>query len=453
MKCEDECDAPLVRGADGPDSFAHRTITERLPVILTTALNDLTTLRTREEIDAEDCTNVVSALSELKYEVWTNKPLCLLKEESHKGTKEGGEFQFWQKEIESEIEKYYEGQCNYHNVSMLFAECYMYRRLKNAFNLSKSLKDYDPFEIQKRASFTNMLPAIEKLCSYMEKSVHASENLLNYILISLWGNKCDLSLNCDQDQTNVKDNEGHPANSRKSFSEQSSHKIIRDDCSQLVSNLTSLQNKVKRDRSEEMENEVYIDIVLDNAGFELLGDLCLAVFLIENKFCHFVRLRCKYQYWFVSDVTEKDFSWLIEQLVNGTTVEMREFGSHIHTLLGTGKLALVTDYFWTYPNSYEEMSTKDPALYKELSDSSLLIFKGDLNFRKLIGERSWAPTTPFKVALQGFEPAPLCALRTNKAEVICGLDQSVVDELNSQEEIKNEWQVNGEYAVVMVHVP
>jgi hypothetical protein len=95
------------------------------------------------------------------------------------------------------------------------------------------------------------------------------------------------------------------------------------------------------------------------------------------------------------------------------------------------------------------MHTYAPDLYNELaSHSRLLIFKGDLNYRKLVGDRMWPHDTPFGVALGGFAPAPFVALRTLKAEVVVGLSSKTIDRIREQFGDDTQWMVSGEYAVV-----
>jgi hypothetical protein len=54
-------------------------------------------------------------------------------------------------------------------------------------------------------------------------------------------------------------------------------------------------------------------------------------------------------------------------------------------------------------------------------------------------------SAPFVGALQGFRPAPLVALRTNKAEVICGVPEDVA---RTTAAAHPDWLVTGEYAVI-----
>ena len=75
------------------------------------------------------------------------------------------------------------------------------------------------------------------------------------------------------------------------------------------------------------------------------------------------------------------------------------------------RFVVIENEFWTYPHSFNEMQEADPSLYSELSSKSFLFFKGDLNYRKLIGDINWDFDTPFVTSLQGFTPAPLVALR------------------------------------------
>lgn len=91
------------------------------------------------------------------------------------------------------------------------------------------------------------------------------------------------------------------------------------------------------------------------------------------------------------------------------------------------------------------MNAVHPELYEQLKQSSLIIFKGDLNYRKLLGDYNWDFCEKFKKCLRDFQPTNLCALRTVKADLICGLTPGVSEELFK---VNPEWMLTGEYALI-----
>jgi hypothetical protein len=87
------------------------------------------------------------------------------------------------------------------------------------------------------------------------------------------------------------------------------------------------------------------------------------------------------------------------------------------------------------------------SLTGELAQADLVISKGDANYRRLLGDRHWAFTTPFTEIVSYF-PAPLVALRTLKAELVCGLEPGQADSVAEQDP---DWMVNGCWGLIQFH--
>jgi hypothetical protein len=79
-----------------------------------------------------------------------------------------------------------------------------------------------------------------------------------------------------------------------------------------------------------------------------------------------------------------------------------------------------------------------------LARAALVVCKGDANYRRLIGDCHWEPTTRFEDAVAYF-PAPVVALRTLKAELIVGLRAGAAERLDAEDA---EWRVNGRRGVI-----
>ncbi len=248
--------------------------------------------------------------------------------------------------------------------------------------------------------------------------------------ISLWGNKCDLSISAGVENSQKID----PVAPLLTLQ---SHILVND--------IHKLFPILREARSKDPSKKIRLDIILDNAGFELFTDLCLAEFALRAQVVDKVHMHYKAMPWFVSDVTYHDFMWTIDTLHNHRDNLLSSLGKSWHKRLSSKQWDISGHNFWTTPHDYSEMKAVCPELYKELSQSDLILFKGDLNYRKLIGDRSWEYTIPFAEALCGFHPAPLCALRTCKADLITGLPEGVSEEMSSKHE---GWLLNGEYAVI-----
>lgn len=231
-----------------------------------------------------------------------------------------------------------------------------------------------------------------------QEEVDAAEKILFMEMceICLWGNATDLSLLTSLTYEDIQKLQGSEA--RKA-----SEKNI------IVNDLEDAYNVLKKAKTEG-KKERRVDIVLDNAGFELYVDLILAGFLLSSGLATNVILHPKNIPWFVSDVLPGDFGALLSALVTAqsfystpseeeinsgkkpkplTEKETKELAflfqewSHFHS---EGQLTIRTNGFWTEGGSFWRLPGTAPKLLHDLKDSELVIFKGDLNYRKLTGD-------------------------------------------------------------------
>ena len=80
---------------------------------------------------------------------------------------------------------------------------------------------------------------------------------------------------------------------------------------------------------------------------------------------------------------------------------------------------------------------------------ALVICKGDLMYRKLLGDRSWNTEECFADVLSYF-PSPVVALRTCKSPLAVGMKPGQDREVSAK---SPQWMVNGEYGMVQFSAP
>jgi len=332
------------------------------------------------------------------------------------------------------------------------------------FSMSTKWKSYDYFARQKMDSFkSSKLAVIELATKYKDlmkqlrnksgdqspDTLEKAEKLLFVEMceICLWGNKTDLSL-----LTNF---------SHQDMQKLQGSKARRDaEANILVNDLGTAFDILRRAQRPNESGERRVDIVLDNSGFELYVDLVLGGFLLSAGLATHIVLHPKSIPWFVSDVIPADFSALLNVLANPRSLfDTNEEDSELDkkqerlsdddvadleflyedwkTKYVEGQFIIRPNRFWTMGGGFWRLPTDAPELLKDLRNSELVIFKGDLNYRKLTGDVMWDPTTPFAKALgplarkgEGFS---VLALRTAKADVIVGLPQGKDEELRAKE--------------------
>ena len=126
-------------------------------------------------------------------------------------------------------------------------------------------------------------------------------------------------------------------------------------------------------------------------GFELFVDVFLAAYLLEIGAAKTVVCHPKDFGWFVSDVLPVDFDSLFSLLEDPSIADTEEHRQDLSFLqkrwlhfYQNGQIKVRPDPFWTTAHPYWRMPTYAPELYKELQKSDLVIYKGDLNYRKLV---------------------------------------------------------------------
>jgi hypothetical protein len=81
---------------------------------------------------------------------------------------------------------------------------------------------------------------------------------------------------------------------------------------------------------------------------------------------------------------------------------------------------------------------------RQFAGAALVIFKGDLNYRRISGDVRWDLTAPF-ADMTRFFPAPLAALRTLKSETLSALPVGMAENFAAADP---DWLINGRRGVI-----
>ena len=373
-----------------PGSFAQKTFQTRIPRIV-------------ENIIATN-----------DYPVEIVVALCALRDEIVRGTlqlvrEETDDQKFWNAHAHEHLGK------TWLDLPWYWAEAFFYRRVLEQTRYFQDGDFYhrDPFAPAKR---TELQPdhAPQQVNAALEHLPRDNEAAFYALLhASLWGNRTDLS---------------HLAIKRaaQSFADERTNLLV-DDSARVWA---LLRGTCKR-----------VDVICDNAGTELCFDLALIDFLLRANLTREIILHLKPQPMFVSDAMIQDALASLDAFGKSTALELRQLAQRLARALNDGHFVLSDHPFWITGFFFHDMPND---LRATLTQASLVISKGDANYRRLIGDCHWQPTARFEDAIAHF-PAPVVALRTMKAELIVGLRAGEAERLHAQD---TEWLVNGKRGVI-----
>jgi hypothetical protein len=381
-------DLPPLLMTSEPGSFARSTIVERKPHIIAQVSKD-------HAYPA----SVERSLEALRQEIAV-EPVQLLADTETDATQWNGELAAYRGKTWLELPWY-------------LAEAYFYRRLLGAVRYLEPgpWQGRDPFAPQKlrqQAAAAAWLEGNWELVEELE--VHQIfETLLHSCL---WGNRADLSNNTIRQQVPG----GLAARTQL-------HNILIDDTAAVDRLLSGGVDQV--------------DFINDNVGLELVFDLALADFLLEQGWVQSIVLHLKDRPFFVSDAMPRDVEELVSRLSSNP------MGQRLTRHLASDRIVLRAHAFWTSGLMYDRMP---PSLADTLASAGLVIAKGDVNYRRLLGDRHWPYETQLEEIVSYF-PATLLVLRTLKGEIMVGLEPGQAQELAAEDP---SWLINGKRGIVQL---
>jgi hypothetical protein len=296
----------------------------------------------------------------------------------------------------------------------LGSESYFYRRLLDAVGFfgPGPWRWVDPFEYLKTAELSD--PALEPDLAALDavERLPANEQRQAKLVASLWGNRADLGF-----RIGASPGQADPAAAR----------LVADDSDALWAALGP---------------SATVTLVTDNAGRELLADLILVDHLLREGLAGAVTLHVKPCPYYVSDAVTADVVTCLRRLA-GTLGSPRVAARRVDAAMADGRLRLCTHEFYCAPWDYRRMPAD---LASEFAQASLTILKGDLNYRRLVGDRAWPPATPFADVASYF-PGQVAVLRTLKSDVVTGLSPGTVAELDASGQ---PWRTDGNHGLIQL---
>lgn len=381
---------PFISGTDR-DSFAAFTLTKRFPHIIDQVLRD--NVLNRQQI---------RRLEELREEILHGH----IPFEAQEGIAHSV---YW-----AQFLKDYGGS-SYYDIPFFVVESYIYFRMAQiaAFDVT----GHDFFLPSKLQNIESNIGFVKQLAELQQKQLSGftTAHMRQLLLASLWGNSADLSQITD--------------NAAATRDEQRNGLLI--DCSEPLCEFIGTSGK---------EN---INYIADNAGLELITDLFLIDYILFHRKALSVILHVKQHPTFVSDAIEADINHHLSLMAGMDDVNCNDFAARIQGYINDARLVISDHPFW---NTGAHFTALPRDIISYFAKGSLIVIKGDANYRRLFEDRMWPMTTRIEDVLHYLSEYEIASIRTLKSEIILGLEQQQVDYLTQH---GGQWLTNGSYGIIM----
>jgi hypothetical protein len=266
----------------------------------------------------------------------------------------------------------------------------------------------DPFAPVKRRELASEA-LWQGLETVLDVAAQGDERVHALLDLSLWGNRVDLS---------------YAVGTAFGRAGQS-HDLLCDDRERAVGDLCKRGGDVH--------------LIADNTGSELSMDLALADVLMSGAGAR-VSLHVKMHPVFVSDATVADV-WGLVGAMCARGGACGALAARLERAFDAGQLRVLPDFYWNGPRFLWD---RPPRIAAEIDRATMVIFKGDANYRRVIGDALWPPDATVRSATAYF-PAPMLLLRTMKSDAVVGLPAGLAARLDATD---REWRINARRGLI-----
>jgi uncharacterized protein with ATP-grasp and redox domains len=273
------------------------------------------------------------------------------------------------------------------------AELAFYRELAHACRFWET--DRDPFAPAKDEELAGERPW-SRLEEALGRGGARDERIAQLLDACLWGNRIDLSYTVGASHAHRHDDD-----------------LLVDDRAVAIPLL--------------LQRDARVHVLADNAGTELAVDLGLVDTLLEDPTCR-ITVHLKTQPVFVSDALPRDV-WSTLDRMDARRGAAGTVARRLREAFDAGRLMLAPDPFWSGPRFLWEAPSHIAAA---LSAATIVLVKGDANYRRVVGDALWPPDAPFAAAA-GYAAFPMLCLRTMKSDSVLGLPPGLAERLDASE--------------------